>query len=136
MTSDQQRFAGLSAAILFPLAAYGSFGGGGPCKDFLCYFLFWGGLLGAAGGIPASAVVFVVLHLWFCHRARSKGRQAILGAFVGIVAFEISAACASLVSLKATANPWLGFAAAYVAVAIASVLYVRSDPPAMLKAED
>jgi hypothetical protein len=132
-----QRFAGLSAAILFPLAAYGSFGGGGPCKDFLCYFLFWGGLLGAAGGIPASALAFVVLHLWFRHRARSKGRQAILGALLGIVAFEISAACASLVSLWGKGvNPWLGFAAAYVAVAIGSVLYVRSNPPAMLKAED
>ena len=71
----------ISAAALCPVAAYGSFGGT-PCRDdFACHFLMWGGLLGVVGGIPISGVVFILLHLRFCHRARSKVRQLLLGGF-------------------------------------------------------
>ena len=116
----------LSAAVLFPMAAYGSFGGT-PCKDFACFFLIWGGLLGVAGGIPVSALIFIVLHFRFCNPARSRVNQLILGGFLGVVAFEISAACASLMSVWGK-NPWIGLVSAFVVLAIASARYAGSSP--------
>jgi uncharacterized BrkB/YihY/UPF0761 family membrane protein len=77
------------------MAAYGSFGGA-PCRDdFACHFVTWGILVGVAG-IPISGLIFAVLHLGFCNRARPKLRQFFLGGFIGMVASEISAACAAL----------------------------------------
>ena len=116
------------AAALFPMAAHGSFGGT-PCRDFACHFLFWGGLLGAAGGIPVSALMFSALHFGFCNRARSKVRQLLLGGLIGMVAFEISAACAALMASRGK-NPVMGFALAYVVLAIVSVMHARSSPRA------
>ena len=109
------------------MAAYGSFGGGTPCKDFLCHYFFWGGLLGVAGGIPVSAVIFIVLHVALGHPARSKGKQVIVGGFAGVAAFVISAACAALMAHWGK-NPWIGLFTASLVLATASVVYVRSPP--------
>jgi uncharacterized BrkB/YihY/UPF0761 family membrane protein len=124
----------MAAALLFPMAAWASFGGGTPCKDFGCHFLFWGVLLGVVGGIPFSALGFLLLHLFACNPERSKGMQALLGGLVGIVAFEVAAACTALMATMAKPGqyerlPWLIFAAVYVAVGIASFLHARSSPP-------
>jgi len=108
------------------MAAHASFGGT-PCKDFGCHFLFWGGFLGLAGGIPVSVVIFIVLHVAFAHPARSKGKQVILGAFAGVAAFGIAAACAALM-VHWGKNPWLGLGAAGMVLAAISVLYARSSP--------
>lgn len=125
---DRLALAALSAAVLFPVAATGSFGGK-PCgADFACHFEAWGLLLGAVG-IPNSGFLFIVLHLWFRHPARSKVRQFFLGGFMGVAAFEVSAVCAALLGARAM-NPLAGFVPVYVALAIASVLYARSEPRA------
>lgn len=124
----------IAAAVLFPMAAYGSFGGT-PCRDdFACHFSTWGVLV-AAVGIPISGLIFAVLHLGFCNRARSKLRQFVLGGFIGMVAYEISAACGALIGTSEKAVPGqetdyllIGFVATYVVLAIASVLYARSSP--------
>ena len=87
----------------------------------------WGGLVGVAGGIPASAFSFALLHLYFRNPERSKVSQAFLGGLIGIVAFVISAACAALMATWGK-NPLMGLASAYVVLAIASALYARSSP--------
>jgi hypothetical protein len=120
-------------AALLPMAAHGSFSGT-PCRaDFACHFLFWGFLLGVAWGIPASMFVFILLHVVFCNPARSKVKQGVLGGLLGIVAFEISAVCAALLAARTypalyERYPLIGFASAFVLLAIASVLYARSSP--------
>lgn len=124
----------LTAAVLFPVAAYGSFGGT-PCRgDFVCHFLGWGVLV-ATVGIPISSLVFAVLHLVSCNSARPKVRQFLLGGLVGIGAYEISAACAALMGAWGQSTighhenyPVIGFASAYLALATISVLYARSSP--------
>ena len=124
----------IAAAVLFPMAAYGSFGGA-PCRDdFACHFFTWGVLVGAVG-IPISGLIFAVLHLVLCNRARSKPWQFFLGGFIGMVAYEISAACGALIGASGRAAPGqqtdyllIGFASVYVALAFASVLYARSSP--------
>jgi len=126
--------AGLAAAVLFPMAADGSFGGA-PCgDDFACHFFTWGVLVGTVG-IPISGLIFAVLHLFFCNRARSRLRQLFLGGFIGMVAYEISAACAALIGARGKVAPgqhpdylMIGFVSAYVVLAIVSVLYARSSP--------
>ena len=131
----------LAAAVLFPMAAYGSFGGT-PCKDdFACHFVTWGILVGTAG-IPISGLIFAVLHLGFCNRARSKLNQFFLGGFIGMVAYEISAVCAALIGASGIAPPghrpdylMIGFVSAYVVLAIVSVLYARSSPRHPLRRE-
>ena len=116
----------LSAAALLPIAAHGSFGGA-PCgDDFACHFYVWGLLLGG-GGIPVSIFIFMCLHVGFCSPKRSKDRQFWLGGIIGAVAYELSAVCAALMGTWAK-DPMLGLASAYVALAVASVLYVRSSP--------
>ena len=117
----------LLAGILLPIAAKASFGGGTPCKDFACQFFIWGLLVGASGGIPTSALMFAVVHLVFCHRARSRVNQFFLGGFAGIMAFGIAAAFAALLGTW-NQNPWIGLIAALMAFAIASALYARSSP--------
>jgi GNAT superfamily N-acetyltransferase len=124
----------VAAAVLSPMAAHGSFGGA-PCRDdFACHFVTWGILVGTVG-VPISGLIFAVLHLGLCNRARSKLNQFFLGGFIGMVAYEISAACAALMGAwgKATIGhhedyPLIGFASAYVVSAIVSVLYARSSP--------
>ena len=115
------------------MAAHGSFGGSSCRGDFVCHFLTWA-ILGTVG-VPISVLIFAALHLAFCNSARSKLRQLALGGFMGIVAYEISAACAALMSAwdEAAAGyhpnyPLIGFGLAYVVLAIVSVLYARSDP--------
>ena len=132
----------LAAAVLFPMAAYGSFGGA-PCRgDFACHFVTWGILVGAAAGIPISILIFAVLHLCFCNRARSKVAQLFLGGFIGIIAYEISAVCAALMGAwgESAAGhhgdyPVIGFVSGYVVLAIVSVLYARSSPRHRLRGE-
>lgn len=115
------------AAVLLPLAAEGSFGGT-PCRaEFGCHFVFWGLLLGATGGIPVSALIFVLLHLAFSNPARSKGKQALLGGLNGIIAFELAASCAALMASWGK-NPWVGLIASFAVLATVSVLYTRSTP--------
>jgi hypothetical protein len=123
----------LAAAVLFPMATYGSFGGGG-CRDFGCQFAAWGFLLGTVG-VPISGLIFAALHLGFGNSARPKLRQFIQGGIIGMVAYEISAACAALMSAWGQSSigyhenyPLIGFGAAYVVLAIGSVLYARSYP--------
>ena len=124
----------IAAAILFPMAAYGSFGGA-PCKDdFGCHFFTWGVLVGVLA-IPISGLIFAVPHLALCNRARSKLRQLFLGGFIGMVAYEISAACGALIGARGKVAPGqhtdyllIGFVSAYVVLAIVSVLYARSSP--------
>ena len=129
------KYIGLSLALFLPAAAQASFGGGTPCRDFGCYFLFFGLILGASGGIPFSAAVFILLHLAFRHPGRSKGKQILLGGFIGRVAFGLCAASASHVavwagppSVQNERYPLVGFLVPYVLLAVASVLYVRSAP--------
>lgn len=124
----------IAAAVLFSVAVYGSFGAA-PCRDaFACHFFRWGVLVGLAG-IPISGLIFPVLHLGFCSRARSKLRQSFLGGFIGMVVYAISAACGALIgaSRKAapgqqTDYPLIGFVSTYLVLAIASVLDTRSNP--------
>ena len=117
----------LAAAVLFPVAAYGSFGGT-PCRDdFGCHFLFWGVILGAVGGVPVSVVAFILLHLFFCHPARPKGRQVLVGGVAGVVAFGIGGVFAALMA-SWDKNPWIGLIASIAVLAIASALYARSSP--------
>jgi len=128
-----------SVAVLFPMAAYGSFGGA-PCRDdFACHFFTWGVLVGAVG-IPISALIFAVLHLGVCNPARSKLRQFFLGGFIGMVAYELSAAFGALIGSRATVAPGkhteyllIGFFSAYVVLAIVSALYARSSPRQYLR---
>jgi len=127
--------AGLALAALSPLAAQASFGGT-PCKaDFACHFEVWGLLLGVAGGIQASSVVFILLHFFFCHPERSNGRQIILGGIIGVFAFEIAALSASWMGAWGESAgghnadyPVIGFGVAYAAMALGTVLYARSSP--------
>lgn len=131
----------IAAAVLFPMAAYGSFGGA-PCRDdFACHFFTWGLLVGAVG-IPISGLIFAVLHLGYCNHARSKLRQFVLGGFIGMVAYEISAACGALIGTSGIAAPdqqtdylLIGFVSTYVVLAIASVLYARSSPRHRLRGD-
>lgn len=125
----------LAAGLLLPAVALASFGGGGPCRDFACYYLFFGLVLGVSGGIPLSAAVFIGLHLFFRHPERSKARQILLGGFIGILAFALCAASASHVALWAGTPtpqneryPLIGFLVPYILLALASVLYVRTAP--------
>ena len=86
----------LAVAALVPMLAHGSFNGT-PCRaDFGCHFFAWGGLIGIVA-VPISALIFGLLHLVLCHPARSKVRQLFLGAFIGMVAYEVTAACVALV---------------------------------------
>ena len=124
------RSACLAAAILLPIAARASFGGGTPCREFACHLFLWGLLVGVSGGIPASSLAFAMLHLAFCNRARSKVNQFFLGGLVGVVVFGISAACAALLAAW-NYNPLIGLIAAFTAFAIASALYARSSPRSM-----
>ena len=123
------------AAAAIPLAAYGSYGGGPSCgADFGCHFLFWGLILGVAGGVPFSVLGFILLHLVFCNRARSKGKQVLLGAIVGTIAFGIAAALAALMAARTIPGqheryPLIAFVAVFLVFAIASVLHARSNPP-------
>jgi hypothetical protein len=129
------RIAAFGAKVLFPMAAYASFGGA-PCKsDFACHFFGWGIVFGVAGGIPISGLIFALLHLGFRNPSRSKVGQVLLGGLLGMVAYEIAAACAALVGAwwqtsvgHHATYPLIGFGLAYVVLAIVSVLYARSDP--------
>lgn len=131
----------LAAVVLFPMAAYGSFGGA-PCRDdFACHFFTWGILLGTVG-IPVSGSIFAVLHLVFCNPARSASGQLFLGGFIGIAAYEISAAFAALIGASGMAAPGqhpdylvIGSISASLMLAAASVLYVRSSPRRNLRRE-
>jgi len=129
-----KRVACLVAAALLPLAAHASFGGGGSCKTFACYFTIIGVLVGVSGGIPASAFAFAMLHLMFRNEERSKVNQIFVGALIGIVAFEVGAAGWAYVASTGSAvggndrGPMIGFAVPYLLLAALSVYYVRSTP--------
>ena len=114
-------------AALVPLAAHASFGGK-PCgPDFGCHFLFWGLILGAAGGLPVSAVAFVLLQLGFRHPARARGRQLLLAGVVGLLAFEVAAAFAAQAAAWGK-HPLLGLIGAYAVIGVLFVLFVRQPP--------
>jgi len=127
-----RRLAWLCAAVLFPVAAQASFGGGKPCPDFQCYFAIFGVLLGAVGGIPVSSAIFLCLHMFFCHPERSQRRQVFLGAVIGFIAFEVVAVAASFALLWEQAHPGqskavtlAGPVALYLLMAVGSVLSQR-----------
>jgi hypothetical protein len=111
---------------LLSTAAHASFGGK-PCgPDFACHFEAWGLLLGAVAA-PNSAFLFVLLHTGFRHPARSRMQQIFLGAFAGIAAWAVAAACAALLGSRGL-NPLTGLVPVYVLLAIASALCARSAP--------
>jgi hypothetical protein len=129
------RLSFLCAVTLLPIAAHGSFGGGTPCKDFFCFFVLFGILLGVSGGIPVTAAIFAALHLFFCNPARSKVKQFLLGGLIGMIAFAMGAAAASLIATWEAATPggrdihpaW-AYGIVILSIAFASVLYARSSP--------
>jgi uncharacterized BrkB/YihY/UPF0761 family membrane protein len=132
------RLGWLCATALLPAAAQASFSGGGPCPDFQCYFLMFGLLAGVAGGIPVSATIFLCLHMFLHHPARSQRRQVFLGAVIGFIAYEVGAAAFSFAVLREQAahpgqsevTTLMGPALLYLLMAAGSVLYVRSPPAA------
>lgn len=119
-------------ALILPLAfatpsAHASFGGV-PCKgDFVCHFVVWGVLVGATAGIPLSSLGFVLLHVAFCNSGRSSFAQAIVGAIMGAMAYEIAAAAGALFGTWGR-NPMVGLLLVWALLAAGSVLYVRSRP--------
>ncbi len=111
---------------LLPVTAQASFGAA-PCRDdFGCHFVVWGALLGPIG-VPAAGIVFALLHLRFCHPARSRPRQVFLGALFGLLAYEIAAAVGSLAG-AAGHDVMVGLVPVLLVLAAVSVLYVRSRP--------
>jgi hypothetical protein len=111
---------------LLPMTAQASFGAA-PCRDdFGCHFVVWGALLGPIG-VPAASIVFALLHLRFCHPARSRPRQVFLGALFGLFAYEIAAAAGSFAG-AAGHDVVAGLVPVLVVLAAASVFYVRSTP--------
>ena len=123
----------LLLAILIPTVAHASFSAA-PCSTFECHFQVMGILLGVIGGLPASGLIFVGLHVGFAHPERSKIRQMFLGGLVGLVVFEIAAAAGAYHAVwrhppgYRGGSPWEAFLVAYTLLAILSVLYVRSAP--------
>jgi uncharacterized BrkB/YihY/UPF0761 family membrane protein len=119
-------------AIVIPTAAYASFNAA-PCGSFDCHFQGVGILLGLVG-LPVSGLFFILLHMGFAHRERSRIRQLFLGGFVGLVAFEIAAVAGAYYAVwrhppgHRGAFPWEAFLVAYALLAILAVLYVRSAP--------
>lgn len=101
--------------------------GAAPCgDDFGCHFVVWGALLGPIG-VPATSILFGLLHLRFCHPARSKPRQVLLGVVLGLFAYEIAAAVGSFAG-TAGHDVMLGLLPVLALLAAASVFYVRSAP--------
>lgn len=125
MKRDALRAWALALALL-PVTAQASFGAA-PCgDDFGCHFVVWGALLGPIG-VPATSIIFGLLHLRFCHPARSKLRQVLLGVVLGLFAYEIAAAAGSLAGV-AGHDVMLGLAPVLALLAAASVFHVRSEP--------
>lgn len=124
---------GFLLAMLVPALAQASFNAA-PCSTIDCHFLGIGVLIGALGGLPASALIFAALHFAFVHPERSRGKQTLLGAFVGLVAFEVAALVGACHAVwrhppgYRGGSPWEAFLVAYAILAILSVLYVRSAP--------
>lgn len=121
-------------AALCPAAAYGSFSGGGPCRDVGCMFFMVGIIIGTVG-VPVSALVFGALHAFLCHEERSRVRQFLLGAGIGMVAYEVSALFAAMFGVSGVGMPakpshhmLLAFAGVYLALAACSALFARSRP--------
>ena len=101
--------------------------GAAPCgDDFGCHFVVWGALLGPIG-VPATSILFGLLHLRFCHPARSKPRQVLLGVVFGLFAYEVAAAVGSFAG-TAGHDVMLGLLPVLALLAAASVFYVRSAP--------
>ena len=124
----------LAAAILFPMAARGSFGGGSCTADFACHFLTWGLLVGTVA-LPISGVIFAVLHLAFGDGARSKAWRIVVGGVIGIFAYEAATFFGALIASLGRVPDGkngdymvMASASAYVVLAIVSVLHARSNP--------
>jgi hypothetical protein len=123
----------LLLAILIPAVTHASFHAA-PCGTFDCHFQGVGILLGVLGGLPVSALIFILLHMGFAHRERSRSKQIFLGGFIGLAAFEIAAAAGAYYAVwrhppgYRGVFPWEAFLVAYALLAVLSVLYVRSAP--------
>lgn len=127
MAANRARLAVFALAILLPVSVAASFGGT-PCRaDFLCHFVAWGVVIAVAAGIPLASLTFAVLHVVFCHPARSRGLQAVAGAVIGLLAYETGAVVASYLGTLGK-DPMTGLLAVCAVAAIASVLYARSAP--------
>lgn len=127
MRNSQAKHAVLLLLTIVAPCAYGSFGGA-PCReDFGCHFVVWGVIVGVVAGIPLSCLAFIVLHVYFCNPERSKIAQAIVGAIIGVVVYELAAAGGAFAGTRGK-DPMLGLLVVWGILAVASVLYVRSCP--------
>lgn len=117
---------GSLALALLPMTARASFGAA-PCgDDFACHFIGWGVLLGTMG-VPIACIIFALLHVVSCHPQRSKPRQALAGAIIGLLGYEVSAAAGSLAA--AAGHSFLaGFVPVICLLAAGSFVFARSAP--------
>ena len=121
------RIPGWALVFLVPQAAHASFNSAGACQSFGCYVVFFGVLVGVYGGIPASAIAFALLHMFFRNPGRTRAAQLVTGMFAGIAVFLVAAAGASyMASINGSAA--MGFAIPFAAAAVLSVLHARSKP--------
>jgi len=127
--ADRYTGAALGLLALLPRAAQASFGGA-PCgADYGCHFSTWGLVLGTVF-VPATCAAFGVLHAIFCHPARSRMKQLMVGAVVGLIAYEVAAGIGAAVGTMGPDVP-VGMLPALGVMAVLSVLYARSAPGGM-----
>jgi hypothetical protein len=114
----------LAVASLLPLTAQASFGGT-PCRDdFACHFSMWGLIVGVAGAVLVSALVFIALHPGFRRREQSILKPALLSGLFGVLAYELAAAGGAFIAAWGWMKPWdherlplMVFVAVYVVLA-------------------
>ena len=92
-------------------------------------------MLGIYGGIPISILLFLGIHVLFCNRDRSRGKQAIRGVINGAIAWVVASYAAAALATWGHSMaghheyyPVIGFLLVYLPYIILSVFYVRSRP--------
>jgi hypothetical protein len=137
-------FACLALTGTAEATTYGLGAGGSPVER-----IYLGYLLGLAGALPATAGVFALLNVMFCHAGRSKILQALIGAALGSVAYVVCVLIGSVTLgmfldddnlMQGYAQYgevgfwWLVFAVLYLPalpIAFWSVRHARSAPKAL-----